>query len=64
MTRSVLDDIPGLGEVRRKRLLKRFGSVKRLRAAPLDDIRATPGLPGSVAEAVYDALHDDRREAS
>jgi excinuclease ABC subunit C len=64
MTRSVLDDIPGLGEVRRKRLLRRFGSVKRLRAAPLDDIRATPGLPGAVAEAVYDALHGDRSKAS
>jgi excinuclease ABC subunit C len=56
MTQSALDGIPGLGEVRRKKLLKHFGSVKRVREASLDDLRAVPGLPASVAEAVFDRL--------
>ncbi|MDQ4125465.1 MAG: excinuclease ABC subunit UvrC [Actinomycetota bacterium] len=57
MTQSALDGIPGLGEVRRKKLLKHFGSVKRVREASLDDLRAVPGIPASVAEAVFDNLH-------
>jgi len=57
MTRSALDGIPGLGEVRRKKLLKQFGSVKRIRQASLDDIAAVPSIPRGVAEAVYRSLH-------
>ena len=63
MTRSALDGIPGLGEVRRKKLLKHFGSVKRVREASLDELRAVPGLPAAVAEAVSDTLNG-RREAA
>jgi excinuclease ABC subunit C len=62
MTQSALDGIPGLGEVRRKKLLKHFGSVKRVRGASLDELRGVPGLPGAVAEAVYEALRG-RKEA-
>ncbi|HEX2057086.1 MAG TPA: excinuclease ABC subunit UvrC [Actinomycetota bacterium] len=57
MTQSALDGIPGLGEVRRKKLLKHFGSVKKVREASLEDLRAVPGIPAAVAEAVYDNLH-------
>ena len=57
MTQSALDGIPGLGEVRRKRLLKHFGSVKRVREATVDQIAEVPGLPRSVAQTVHDALH-------
>jgi excinuclease ABC subunit C len=56
MTRSALDGIPGLGEVRRKQLLKHFGSVKQVRAASLEDLYAVPALPKKVAEAVHNAL--------
>jgi excinuclease ABC subunit C len=63
MTRSALDGIPGLGETRRKKLLKHFGSVKKVREASLEDLNAVAGIPQTVAEAVYEALHD-RREAS
>jgi excinuclease ABC subunit C len=69
MTRSALDGVPGLGEGRRKKLLREFGSVKRIREAGLDQLKAVPGIPASVAEAVHAALHggdpDDpgRREA-
>jgi excinuclease ABC subunit C len=64
MTRSALDGIPGLGPARRKALLKAFGSVKKIRAASVDEIAAVRGIPQAVAEAVYTSLHDlsnDRR---
>ena len=56
MTHSVLDDVPGLGETRRKALLRAFGSVKRLRAASVDEIAAVPGFGRRTAEAVHSAL--------
>ena len=56
MTRSALDGIPGLGAVRRKQLLKHFGSVKQVRQASLEDLYAVPSLPKKVAEAVHEAL--------
>ncbi|MEA2452454.1 MAG: excinuclease subunit [Actinomycetota bacterium] len=63
MTRSALDGIPGLGDTRRKKLLKHFGSVKKVREASLEDLNAVAGIPQTVAEAIYGALHD-RRQAS
>jgi excinuclease ABC subunit C len=56
MTVSVLDDVPGLGELRRKALLRTFGSVKRLRAASVDEIASVPGIGRRTAEAVHAAL--------
>lgn len=65
MTRSALDGIPGLGDTRRKQLLKRFGSVKRVREASLEELEAVPRLPRAVAAAVYESLHDESgRQAS
>ncbi len=57
MTRSVLDDVPGLGPTRRKRLLKEYGSVKRLREQTPEALLALSWLPDPVARALYDALH-------
>jgi excinuclease ABC subunit C len=56
MVESALDDVPGLGEVRRKALLRQFGSIKRLRAAGVDEIAAVPGIGRRTAEAVVVAL--------
>ncbi|CAN5856031.1 excinuclease ABC subunit UvrC [soil metagenome] len=56
MVESALDDVPGLGEVRRKALLSRFGSLKRLRAASVDEIVEVPGVGRRTAEAVVSAL--------
>jgi excinuclease ABC subunit C len=56
MVESALDDVPGLGEVRRKALLTRFGSLKRLRAASVDEIAMVPGIGRRTAEAVSRAL--------
>jgi excinuclease ABC subunit C len=59
MIESALDSIAGLGQVRRKKLLRHFGSVKRIREATLDELLGVQGIPKSVAEAVYEALHLD-----
>jgi excinuclease ABC subunit C len=56
MTRSALDEVPGLGETRRKALLKRFGSLKRLRAASVEEIAEVKGFGPRLARAVVDAL--------
>ncbi|HEX2857475.1 MAG TPA: excinuclease ABC subunit UvrC [Propionibacteriaceae bacterium] len=56
MVESVLDDVPGLGEVRRKALLAHFGSLRKLRAATSDEIAAVPGFGPVLARAVADAL--------
>jgi excinuclease ABC subunit C len=56
-TKSVLDDVPGLGPTRRTRLLREFGSVKKLRELTEDDLVALPWLPDKVARATFEALH-------
>lgn len=56
MTASGLDAIPGLGEVRRKALLRRFGSVKKLAAATPDEIATVPGIGPRTAEAIVAVL--------
>ncbi len=58
MATSVLDGVPGLGEFRRKAILRTFGSVKRLRDATIDEIAAVPGVGRRTAEAVHAALAD------
>jgi len=55
--RSVLDGIPGLGRKRKTLLLSRFGSVKAIRSATLEDLRAVKGVPGPVAQAILKKLH-------
>src|SRR3954463_12562415 len=56
MVESLLDDVPGLGEVRRKSLLKRFGSLRKLRAATVEEIAEVPGIGTRTAEAIVTAL--------
>ena len=56
MVESLLDDVPGLGEVRRKTLLKYFGSLRKLRAASADDIAQVPGIGPVTALAIVEAL--------
>ena len=54
MTRSVLDGISGLGEVRKKRLIKEFGGVRRVQKASLDELQELSWLPDAVAVAVHE----------
>jgi len=57
MTKSILDDVVGLGPTRRTKLLKEFGSVKRLRELSEDELIAITWLPDPVARSTYAALH-------
>lgn len=56
--RSSLEDLPGVGPARRKALLKYFGSLKKIRAAELEELKAMPGLPESLAETIYQAFQE------
>ncbi|SQG64743.1 excinuclease ABC subunit C [Corynebacterium renale] len=57
MRRSELDDIPGLGPVRRTDLVKHFGSLKKLKTASVEEIQQVKGFGPNLAEQVYEALH-------
>lgn len=54
--RSALDAIPGVGAERRRRLLRAFGSVKRMRAASVDELAAVPSISASLAAQIRAAL--------
>ncbi|MEO3752923.1 excinuclease ABC subunit UvrC [Streptomyces sp. B6B3] len=51
-----LDAVPGLGETRKKALLKHFGSVKRLRSATVEEVTEVPGIGRKTAETVVATL--------
>jgi len=57
--RSVLIDIPGVGEKRKSALLKHFGSLERVKEASVKELGAVPGIPDSLARRVYLYLHQD-----
>ena len=61
MTVSVLDDIPGLGPTRKKRLTKELGGVAGVKQASFEELQALPWLPDTVARAVYDKVHRVKR---
>ena len=54
---SVLDDIAGIGEKRKEKLLAHFGSVARLKRATAEEIAAAPDVGPKMAELIYAALH-------
>jgi excinuclease ABC subunit C len=56
MVESLLDDVPGLGEIRRKTLIRHFGSLKKLRAATAEEIARVPGIGLRTAEAIKAAV--------
>jgi excinuclease ABC subunit C len=55
MVDSILDGVTGIGPNRKKALLRRFGSLKRIREAEADELKET--LPANVAERLYEVLH-------
>ncbi|MBW3618859.1 MAG: excinuclease ABC subunit UvrC [Actinobacteria bacterium] len=61
---SELDDIPMIGPARRKALLRRFGSVKALRTASIEDLMGVEGISRTIATTVYEHLHGDRDDTS
>lgn len=59
MTASALDHVPGLGPAKQKALLKHFGSVKKLRAASVEEIAEVKGFGPALARKVAGALSAD-----
>ena len=57
MTRSVLDDMPGVGPSRKRAILAHFGTPERVLAASREELEAVPGLPGKVARDIHQHLH-------
>ena len=62
LRRSKLEDIPGIGPVKAKRLLAAFGGPQRLREARVDDIAAVRGITPNDAKAVYRHFHKEENE--
>jgi excinuclease ABC subunit C len=50
---SSLGEIPGVGSKRQKALLKHFGSLKKIKAASLEELQQMPGLPANVAKQIF-----------
>jgi excinuclease ABC subunit C len=57
MTASVLDDLPGVGPERKKKILAHFGTPEAFLNASLEELESVPGLPGRVAREVHAKLH-------
>jgi excinuclease ABC subunit C len=61
---SELDDIPGIGEARKKALLRHFGSVERIRQASVDELAAVKGMARRAAEQVVGHFQNEKAPAS
>jgi len=64
MVESLLDQVPGLGEVRRKALMTHFGSLKKLRTATVEEIAAVPGFGTKTATAIKELLETSPQRES
>lgn len=60
--RSLLDEVPGIGEVRKRRLLMRFGSLEGLKRASIDELASVPGMTRDVAMRLWEFLHAEQAE--
>jgi excinuclease ABC subunit C len=52
ISESILDEFPGIGDARKKALLRRFGSIQRLRLAPIHEIEQVDGFGGTMAQSL------------
>jgi len=62
-TRSVLEEIPGLGPKRRQRLLRQLGGLQGLARAAVEDIARIEGISHTLAQRIYGALHQFHPDA-
>jgi excinuclease ABC subunit C len=62
MVKSILDDIPGVGETRRKKLLSTFGSVQKIAEHSAEDIANQAGIPQKLAQQILNVLKKDADE--
>ncbi|MCR4647870.1 MAG: excinuclease ABC subunit UvrC [Lachnospiraceae bacterium] len=59
---SILDDIPGIGDKRRRALMKYFKSIDELKAASVEEISKVEGIPVNVAEEIYNFFRKEKRK--
>lgn len=59
---SILDEIPGVGENRRKQLIRYFGEIRKIKEAEVETLMEVPGIPESVAKNIYTFFHVDAQE--
>ena len=57
--RSALEDVPGVGQKRKRELLKHFGSLKKVRVATVEELLRAPGMSRAAAEAVVRYFRGD-----
>jgi|TARA_B110000091_G_C13811212_1_gene475135 excinuclease ABC subunit C len=55
---TTLDEVPGVGAMRKKAILSHFGSAKAASRASLKDLKAVDGLSDTLAQVIYDFFHD------
>lgn len=60
MVSSALDGIPGLGEARKKKIIKSFGGVNAVKKASLEELQAQTWLPEDVAQAIFNKFHNSQ----
>jgi excinuclease ABC subunit C len=59
-TRSILDEVKGIGPARKKSLLKHFGSLEKVMSATAEELAASPGMNARVADNLHEYLHGGR----
>ena len=57
-TESFLDSIPGIGPKKRKELITHFGGQQEIKRASIEDLQKVPGISHSLAESLYDIIHN------
>jgi excinuclease ABC subunit C len=57
LTRSLLDELPGVGPARKRALLNHFGSPDRVARASREELEAVPGIPGKLARDIHRQLN-------
>jgi excinuclease ABC subunit C len=60
ITRSALDEVPGIGANRKRALLNHFGSARAVSNAALEDIKSVPGISNALAQKIHDHFHGAR----
>lgn len=60
VSRTPLDDVPGVGAKRKRALLAHFGSAKAVSRANLSDLKAVEGVSATMAQTIYDFFHDQK----
>jgi excinuclease ABC subunit C len=58
---SVLEDIPGVGEKRRKELLKKFGSIESIKSAKIEELSETPSIDKKAAQSIFDYFRNSEK---